>query len=86
MKSPPIKWSERMKPDKNRGQTLKYLVLISQVGISMIVPIVGTMIIGKILDDKLGTNVLFLAIFSILGIAASFVNLYKMITRDINRK
>lgn len=75
-----------MKPDKNRGQTLKYLTFISQIGVSMAVPIVGGVFFGKILDDKLGTNVLFLAVFSILGVIVSFINLFKMTTRDINRK
>ncbi|MBS4538330.1 AtpZ/AtpI family protein [Clostridium sp. D2Q-11] len=75
-----------MSPDENRGKTLKYLVLISQIGISMTVPIVAGIFLGKILDDKLGTNVLFLAIFSIIGIVVAFMNLFKMVTHDFNRK
>ncbi|MBS4536447.1 AtpZ/AtpI family protein [Clostridium sp. D2Q-14] len=70
----------------NKRKTLQYLAYISQIGISMIVPIMIGIFLGKFLDDSFGTKVLFLAIFSVIGVAAAFVNLFKMTTRDINRK
>lgn len=54
--------------------------LITQLGISMIVPIIGCIFIGKWLDTKFGTNIIFLVIFTILGVGAAFRTLYTMVS------
>ena len=53
------------------------LALLSQVGIMMVVPIIGGLFIGKWLDGWLGTSPLFLLICVLTGAASSFVSLYK---------
>ncbi|MTI46870.1 AtpZ/AtpI family protein [Sporosalibacterium faouarense] len=72
--------------DSNKSNILKNLALVSQIGISMIVPILGGIFLGNFLDKKFGTGVIFLIILSIIGIMASFLNLFKMTTKDINKR
>lgn len=71
---------------KNKSKILQNLTLVSQIGISMFVPILISIFIGKFLDEKLGTGAIFLAIFTILGIISAFMSLYKIATRGYNRK
>lgn len=61
---------------------IKSLSKISQVGITMVVTIGLCFFIGKWLDEKLGTNIIFLAIFTLLGIGAGFRNVYILIMKD----
>lgn len=70
-------------PKKNTSKVLQNIALVTQIGISMVVPIIGSIFLGNFLDKKLGTNVLFLIIFVILGVGAAFMTLFKMVTRDI---
>lgn len=56
---------------------IKALLMISQIGISMIVPIFLAAFIGNWLDAKFGTGFFFL-IFLLLGILAAFRNIYKL--------
>lgn len=69
-----------MKPKKNHD-VFKALALISQLGISMIVPILLCLFIGHWLDEKLGTGFLVI-IFLILGILTAYRSLY-MYTRPL---
>lgn len=62
-----------MKYHKNVFRTL---ALITQVGISMLVPIFLMVFLGRWLDHKFGTG-LFLP-FLIIGIAAGFRNVYHL--------
>ncbi len=57
-------------------KSLKNLALLSQVGVMMAVPIIGCVILGSYLDSKFGTQILFLIIFTLLGVGAAFRNLY----------
>lgn len=57
---------------------MKALSMLSQVGISMFVPIFGCIIIGNFLDKLLNTNVIFLIIFTVIGVGAAFRTLYMM--------
>ena len=74
-----------MKKD-SKTKMLQNLALVSQIGISMTVPVLISIFIGKFLDDKLGTSFIFLLIFTVIGIGAAFLNLYKITTRGYNRK
>ncbi|WIV12185.1 AtpZ/AtpI family protein [Proteiniborus sp. MB09-C3] len=74
-----------MKSNKN-SRVLENLVLVSQIGISMIVPTFGGILLGHFIDQKIGTGVIFLAIFTILGIMSSFLTLYKMTVGTTKRK
>jgi F0F1-type ATP synthase assembly protein I len=66
-----------MKRKKNM-QVYQNLALISQIGISMILPIFLCLWFGQWLDKKIGTSPLFLIVFLVLGIMSAFRNLFKM--------
>ena len=57
---------------------LKNLALISQIGLSMITPILLGVFIGQLLDKWIGTEILFSITFIILGVGAAFMNLFKI--------
>ena len=57
---------------------MKALSMLTQVGISMLVPIFLCLWIGKSLDKAFDTGILFLIVFIILGVGASFRTLYMM--------
>ncbi len=65
---------------------LQNLALVSQIGLSMAIPILGGVYLGKFLDDKLNTGFIFLAIFSVLGIITSFISLFKITTKGTKGK
>ncbi|HLS53935.1 MAG TPA: AtpZ/AtpI family protein, partial [Tissierellaceae bacterium] len=54
------------------------LVLISQIGISIITPILLGVFIGQFVDKWLKTEGIFVIIFIILGTGAGFLNLFKL--------
>lgn len=62
-------------------KVLKYLSLISQVGIIMALPIIGSIFLGHYVDQKAGTNGLFLIIFILMGVYISFRNLFVMVLK-----
>ena len=66
-----------MSGDKRSSKgILQNLALISQVGIMMLVPIISGVLLGAFLDRLAKTNGIFLIIFVLLGVGASFRNLY----------
>ena len=62
-------------------KVIKALSLITQLSISMIVPIVMCLFVGMGLDRLLNTSPLFLLIFIFLGIGGGFRSVY-MITKS----
>ena len=71
---------------KRQFDFLSNLALVSQIGIMMALPIISCIWIGSIIDKKLGTNVLFLAIFTVLGVGASFRNLYMLAMKKTGKR
>ena len=67
-----------MKKDNSDRSALKNLALISQLGISMITPILLGVFVGGWLDKKAGTSGVFMLILVILGAGAGFLNLFKI--------
>ncbi|MFZ7133023.1 MAG: AtpZ/AtpI family protein [Eubacteriales bacterium] len=62
--------------NSNKKNPLYNLVLITQLGLSMIIPIIGCFLIGHYLDEKFNTGNILLFIFTILGVMAAFRNLF----------
>lgn len=60
------------------NKVIKALMLVSQLGISMMVPIFLCVFAGSFLDKKAGTSCFF-SIFLFLGIAAAFRNVYYLL-------
>lgn len=67
-----------MKKNKDYKNTLKNLSLISQIGLSIVTPILLGVFIGQFIDRKLGTKGIFMLIFIILGAGGGFLNLLKI--------
>lgn len=61
---------------RKQSDIAKSLSMISQIGLLMAIPVVGGIIFGNFLDEVLHTKVLFLIIFTLLGAAAAFRNLF----------
>lgn len=60
------------------SKVIKALMLVTQLGISMMVPIFLCVFAGGFIDKKAGTGC-FLPILLILGIAAAFRNVYYLL-------
>lgn len=72
--------------DDAMNSIAKALSKLTQVGITMVVTIGICILAGKYLDKWLGTNMIFLFIFTILGIGAAFRNLYVMVMLDYKKE
>jgi len=72
--------------EKKDVTPLKYIGFITQLGVSMTVPIVLGVLVGRYLDARVGTSNIFLAIFIIIGTLTSFRNLYHQADRITKRK
>ncbi len=66
---------------KVNREILKSLAMINQIGITMMVPIIGCVFLGIFLDTKFGTSPLVLMIMIFVGMAVAFRNLY-MLTKS----
>ncbi|MCD7905730.1 MAG: AtpZ/AtpI family protein [Clostridiales bacterium] len=55
---------------------LKAWAILPQIALVMLTPILLCILLGHFLDGLLGTEVLFLIIFTVLGVGAAFRSLY----------
>lgn len=62
------------------------LSLVSQVGLMILVSILGCTFIGKFLDSKFGTDPVLTIIFLLLGIGGAFMSVYKTLIVYTKRK
>lgn len=63
------------------------LVFVSQIGISMAMPIFLGVYGGNWLDQKIGTTGIFLLLGILFGVGTSFMNLYKIaVSRSKDRR
>lgn len=60
------------------SKVIKALMLVTQLGVSMMVPIFLCVFAGSFIDKKAGTG-FFLPFFLFLGIAAAFRNVYYLL-------
>lgn len=61
---------------KKNNNPLKQLSILSHMGFMMVIPILGCVLLGNFLDKVFHTNVVFLLIFTVLGVLSAFRNLY----------
>lgn len=76
---------DNVKVKKTYG-ILVNLALVTQIGLSMILPIIGGVWLGHFLDEKLGTKLLFLILFIFLGVGLSFYSLYNLTSKGANKR
>lgn len=83
--------AKKEKSDEEKEKTspqagLEALVLFSQLGLTMAIPILLGAIGGHWLDEKLGTKVLFLIVLVCLGITGGIAGAYRQITAVTKKK
>ncbi len=64
----------------------KMLSLISQLGIMMIISILGTFFVGRFIDNLINTKPIFTLIFLVIGIGGAFISVYKTVIGYTKRK
>lgn len=64
----------------------KMLSLISQLGIMMVISILGPFLVGRYIDNLIKTKPIFTLIFLVIGIGGAFVSVYKTIIGYTKRK
>lgn len=71
---------------KNQKSMYQNLALITQIGLSIITPILVGVYLGGFMDKKIGTQMIFTLIFIILGAGAGFLNLFKLAGKKGKRR
>ncbi|SKC56398.1 AtpZ/AtpI family protein [Maledivibacter halophilus] len=71
---------------KNKYTMYENLIFLTQIGLMMALPIVICVLLGNYIDNKFGTGNIFLFIFIGLGVASSFLNLYKIMMKILNKR
>lgn len=72
--------------NKNYKDIFQNLTLITQVGLSVITPILLGVFLGQFIDNKVGTNGIFSIIFIIFGVGAGFLNIFKLAGSKGNKR
>lgn len=67
-------------------KNIKYLVLITQIGIDIISGIAAGLVIGMLLDKLFKTNSIFTLILLIIGIFSGLNIAYRRLSRMIEKK
>lgn len=72
--------------DKNKNTGYEALVLCTQLGLTLAMPIVLGALFGHWLDGKLGTGMILFIAFLVLGLGAGFVGAYQQIMSVTKKK
>ena len=75
-----------MSKHKTYMEIANLLSLISQLGIMVLICILGCTFIGKFLDSKLNTSPILTLIFILLGVGGAFMGVYKILIVYTKRK
>jgi len=75
-----------MSKGKTYMQIANMLSLVTQLGIMILICILGCTFIGKFLDSKLNTSPIMTLIFMLLGIGGAFMSAYKTLIVYTKRK
>ena len=70
----------------NKFSVYKGLALITQIGLQMIIPIVVSVMLAGYLTRKFNLSDFITILLVILGVIIGFLNVYKMVMKDINKK
>lgn len=69
--------------DEENKRLLKTLSVVSSLGISVVLAIIIGILVGRKLDQWLGTEPWFFFIFLLIGIVAAFRNIFIIIGKEI---
>jgi ATP synthase protein I len=64
---------------------LQYVVLVTQIGINMALPIVGGIYVGAYLDQKFSTGSAFLIFGTLLGVFSGVAGVYRLVSHELNK-
>ncbi|MFZ5968887.1 MAG: AtpZ/AtpI family protein [Bacillota bacterium] len=70
----------------NKTNMLKNLSLLGYIGIVMVTPIIIGVYLGNFLDQYLHTENVFMILMTCIGVGAGFLNTYKVVMKDMNKK
>lgn len=65
---------------------MKYLTLVSQLGFTMITPILICVFIGTFIDERTNKAPLFTIVFILLGVGGAFRNLFYLVGKNIKKE
>jgi len=71
---------------KSKGTGFEAFALMSHLGFTLAIPIILATLIGHWIDIKLRTDMIFLIIFMIIGIAAGCLGAYRLVMNITNKK
>ncbi len=74
-----------MKLERKDFLIYENLLYISQIGLLMIVPIFGGVVVGKWLEERFHTNGILLLLCIVLFTASGFLNVYKFIQKQLKK-
>ncbi len=76
-----------MRPGSNeRIGIARALAVVTQIGVIMVVCVFAGVWIGNWIDSKLGTTGIFLIVCILLGVAAGFMNVYRVLTKGLRKR
>ena len=75
-----------MNKKKTYMEIANMLSLITQLGLMVLICILGCIVIGKFLDSKLNTSPILTLIFMLLGVGGAFMGVYKTLIAYTKRK
>ncbi len=62
-------------------QHFKYLAMLTQVGLVIVIPLVGAFFIGSFLQSRFGLPGYITIILALLGLVTGFYNAYKLLSK-----
>jgi F0F1-type ATP synthase assembly protein I len=65
---------------------IQYLVLLTQIGLNMALPIVGGVYAGAYLDQRFSTGSAFLIFGTFLGVFSGIAGVYRLISLELRKK
>ena len=71
-------------PGSNKGDIFNSLALVGQLGLIMVVCVLGGFLGGLALDSYMGTGFVFAVLFLLIGMGGGMVGCYRSIMSAIN--
>lgn len=75
-----------MSKRKHYIEIANMLSLVSQIGLIVLISILGCTFIGKFLDSALNTGPILTIVFLLLGVGGAFMSVYKTLMVYVKRK
>jgi F0F1-type ATP synthase assembly protein I len=69
--------------EKEKREIQSALGLLTHIGLTMTICIVGCLFLGKFLDEKFGTAPWLMLVFILLGVASALYSLFKIVHKNI---